>query len=108
MRTAAVMLPIPLGLLVLSCSIIQSAKLEQAVVSALAEDRRTAGYSFEVSLQDAGQVLITGEVDTAEQVAAVREIAQGVSGVQAVINMVHVEEPGSGLMQDEVVTTPYF
>ena len=105
MRTTRVLL-VALSLLV-SCSIIQSTRLEQAIVRALADDQRTSAYSFEVSLQGEGRVLITGLVDTADQVAAVREVALTVTGVSDVINMVHLEEPGSGMLQDEVVTAPY-
>ena len=106
MRTAAAVLLVLL--IAASCSIISEAKLEQSVISALSADSRTSDYSFEVSVQGEGQVLITGEVDTAVQVAAVREVALTVDGVDAVINNVHMPEPGSGLLQDEAVTTPYF
>ncbi|MBN2082262.1 BON domain-containing protein [bacterium] len=95
------------ALAALSCDVVKSAQLEQAVIKALKDDPRTAEYTFEVSLQDAGQVLITGTVFTPAEVDYVTEIAKSVEGVELVLNRVAVEEPGSGLIQDEVVNTPF-
>jgi len=91
----------------LGCDVVQSTRIEQAVVKALADDPRTAEYTFEVSYQGDGQVLITGTIFRPEESDFVQEIALGVEGVTTVLNRVAVEEPGSGLMQDEVVNPPF-
>jgi len=89
------------------CDVMQSARIEQAVVKALAADPRTAEYTFEVSYQGDGDVVITGEIFKPEEADFVAEIAMGVKGVTHVTNRVHVEEFGSGMLQDEVVTSPF-
>lgn len=94
-------------LAVASCSIIHSTRIENSVLKALQADKRTAGYKFDVSLQKEGEVLITGDVDTPDQVDAVTEIALGVKGVDKVINRVQMPEPASGLLQDETIDTPF-
>jgi len=96
-----------LALAALSCDVIKATQLEQAVVQALKDDPRTAEYSFEVSRQDDGQVLITGTVYQPAEVDYVTEIAKSVEGVEMVLNRVAVEETGSGMIQDEVVNTPF-
>jgi osmotically-inducible protein OsmY len=96
-----------LAVLAASCDIMASTKLEQAVVKALAADPRTAEYTFEVSYQEQGKVLITGEVFKPEEADYVNEVALTVKGVTEVLNHVSVEEFGSGMIQDEVVVTPY-
>jgi hypothetical protein len=60
-----------------------------------------------VSRQDDGSILITGKVAGNEEVDAVTEIAKSVPGVKTVVNRCSVEEPGSNLMQDETVNTPF-
>ncbi len=89
------------------CDVIKSTQLEQAVVKALAGDDRTKSYSFEVSHQDEGEVLITGEVYSAAEIEAVTEIASAVDGVTKVVNRCKLEETGSGMMQDSVVPSPF-
>jgi len=89
------------------CDVMQSSKIEQAVVKALAADPRTAEYTFEVSYQGDGDVLITGEIFKPEEADYVTEIAMGVKGVTHVTNNVHVEEFSNGLIQDEVVPSPF-
>jgi osmotically-inducible protein OsmY len=95
------------ALLLLGCDVVQSTRIEQAVVKALKDDARTAEYDFEVSYQGDGQVLITGTIFQPEESDFVQEIALSVEGVDKVLNRTHVEEHGSGLMQDEVVNTPF-
>ena len=94
-------------LLLAGCSMIKSTQIEQAVTRALADDQRTASFSFEVSCDDNGAVTITGEVYTPGDIDAVTEIAKAVEGVTAVNNRCHVPEESSGMMQDTVVNTPY-
>ena len=96
-----------LAVLAASCDIMASTKIEQAVVKALASDPRTAEYTFEVSYQEEGQVLITGEVFKPEEADFVTEVAKSVDGVTEVVNRVSVEEHSSGMLQDEVVNTPF-
>ena len=96
-----------ISLTLVSCSIFASARLEQDVVKALAEDSRTSQYTFEVADQGEGKVYITGEVSSGADIDTVTEIAKAVAGVTTVINKCHVEEASSGLMQDEVVPSPF-
>lgn len=106
MRMLAVTLCV---LLLSSCDLIASTKLEAAVKKALGEDPRTASSSFEVSHQGEGEMLITGEVMNGEVRAAVTEIAQAVEGVTSVLNRCIVpDNSGGGMIQDTVVNTPYF
>lgn len=90
-----------------ACDVMESTRIEQAVVKALNDDSRTAEYTFEVSYKGDGQVLITGTVFKPEEADYVQEIALTVEGVTLVLNRVAVEEFGSGMLQDEVVVTPY-
>jgi osmotically-inducible protein OsmY len=92
---------------VAACDVMQSTQIEQAVVKALAADPRTAEYTFEVSFQGDGEVLITGEIFKPEEADYVTEVAMEVKGVTHVLNRVHVEEFGSGMLQDEVVPSPF-
>jgi hypothetical protein len=97
-------LALALSLLALcGCSIIKQASLEQAVAKALAADPRTKDYKFEVSLQQPGEVLITGEVGTKQDIDDVTAIAKAVPGVTKVDNRCKTEEPGSGMVQDMTV-----
>ncbi|MCC7478979.1 BON domain-containing protein [bacterium] len=89
------------------CDLMAKSKLEGAVLKALKDDPRTSQYSFEVSLQENGVVLITGEILKDEDKAAISEIAEAVPGVQSVMNNCAVAEPPSDMMQDPVVNTPY-
>ena len=107
MRPAFTLLISFAALLLLGCDVVESSRIEQAVVKALQDDARTAEYTFEVSYQGEGQVLITGTIFQPEESDFVQEIALSVEGVTMVLNRVAVEEHGSGLMQDEVVTTPF-
>lgn len=93
-------------LLLAGCDIVKGTQVEQAVVKALAADQRTASFEFEVSYEE-GTVTITGEVFKPEDVDAVTEIAKAVKGVSQVVNKCHVPEPGSNMMQDTVVNTPF-
>jgi len=90
-----------------SCDVMQATRIEKAVVKALADDPRTAQYTFEVSYQGDGEVLITGELFKPEEADYVTEVALGVQGVTRVLNRTHVEEFGSGMLQDEVVPSPF-
>lgn len=90
-----------------ACAIAKSAKIEKAVLDALAADSRTASYKFEVSCDDAGVVLITGELYAPHEFDAVTEIASAVPGVTAVTNNCKLEEQGSGMIQDETVPSPF-
>lgn len=95
-------------LLLAGCSIMKSTQIEQAVAKALAVDQRTSSYSFEVSCDANGEVTITGEVYTPEDIDAVAEIASAVKGVNSVVNRCHVPDNDSGgLMQDGVVNSPF-
>lgn len=85
------------------CDILAASRVESAVKKALGADSRTAGLKFEVAYQDGGTVAITGEVETPEELAAVKEIAEKVEGVTSVVNNCHVKEEGSGMIQDEYV-----
>jgi osmotically-inducible protein OsmY len=78
--------------LAVSCDVMQASKIEKAVVKALAADPRTADYTFEVSYQGDGEVLITGELFKPEEADYVTEVAMGVKGVT----------------QDETVPQPFF
>lgn len=91
------------GLLLGGCDMLKNSQLEGAVAKALAADPRTKDYKFEVSLQNPGEVLITGEVYTAEEIDAVTEIASGVEGITSVVNRCKVPEESSGMFQDTVV-----
>ena len=105
---------LPILLLVLltlacSCDVIKSTQIENGVVKALAGDSRTSDFTFQVSHEGDGRVLITGEVDTAEQIEAVKEIAAAVDGVADVSVRIGItDNSSSGLMQDTVINTPYF
>ena len=102
-------LVVPLCIVILaSCDLIASTQLEQAVVKALGADPRTGASAFEVSHQGDGEVLITGEVASDTERAAVTEVAQAVEGVTNVINRCKIPETGGGLLQDTVLVTPYF
>jgi len=92
----------------MSCSVLESTKIEKAVVQALAEDERTKAYTFDVSYQEGGTVLITGEVSSLATVDAITEIAMAVDGVDKVLNRCNVPEEGNGLLQDTTVPSPYF
>lgn len=107
MRHACIILIALVALALLGCDVMESTRIEQAVVKALKDDARTAEYSFEVSYQGDGQVLITGIIFQPEESDYVQEIALSVEGVDKVLNRTNVEEHGSGLMQDEVVNTPF-
>ena len=108
MRSILIVLFVSAVLLV-SCDLMQSSKIESAVVKALDADPRTGEFSFEVSHEGAGKVLITGEVDNPAQVDAVKEIAAAVAGVTEVTTRITiVDNSSSGLMQDDVVNTPFF
>lgn len=89
------------------CSVMESSRIEQAVLKALADDAQLAQYTFEVSYQGEGRVHITGTVYSPEEVDKVIALASTVEGVEQVLNRVTVEEYGSGLIQDEVVVTPF-
>ncbi len=89
------------------CSVMESSRIEQAVLKALGDDSQLAQYTFEVSYQGEGRVQITGTVYTPEEVDKVMAVASAVEGVAQVLNRVTVEEYGSGLIQDEVVVTPF-
>jgi osmotically-inducible protein OsmY len=95
-----------LAVLLAGCDIIKGTQIEQAVTKALAADQRTSSFEFEVSFAD-GTVTITGEVFKPEDIEAVSEIAKAVKGVTNVVNNCHVPEPGSNMMQDGVLNTPY-
>ena len=105
MRTLVIFLCM---LLLASCDLIAATQLEQAVVKALADDPRTASSSFEVSNQGDGEMMITGEVASDVERAAVMEIAQAVEGVTKVLNRCSIPDTGGGMLQDTVVVTPYF
>jgi len=107
MRTLLTIAVLTMCGLLLSCDIIAGTKLESAVKKALADDPRTSSYSFEVSLQDDGSVLITGEIYKPDDFAAVTEIAKSVEGVERVTNRTRVPEEGSGMVQDHVVPSPF-
>lgn len=94
-------------ILATACDVMESTRIEQAVVKALAADPRTSEYEFQVSYQGEGQVLITGTIFKPEEADFVTEVAMGVEGVEMVLNRVNVEEFSSGMLQDEVVVTPY-
>lgn len=94
-------------LLCAACSIIQGTQVEQAVLDALAKDARTSQYEFNVVRQDDGGVVITGKLFSPAEVDIVTEIAKTVKGVDKVINNCGVEEPGSNMLQDEYVNTPF-
>jgi len=85
----------------------ESTRIEQAVLKALADDAQLTQYTFEVSYQGEGRVQITGTVYTTEEVDKVMAAASAVEGVEQVLNRVTVEEYGSGMLQDEVVVTPF-
>lgn len=90
-----------LALVLCSCDIMASSKLESAVVKALHADSRTREFTFEVSHEGEGRVLVTGEVDTPAQIDAVKEIAAAVEGVTSVSARIEVaDNSSSGLMQD--------
>lgn len=91
-----------------ACDVAESTRVEQAVLRALGDDPRTAAYAFDVSYQGEGQVVITGELFKAEEADIVTEIAQGVGGVNLVVNRCHVEEYSSGQLQDMTVPSPFF
>ncbi len=92
-----------------SCDVINATKLENAVTKALKDDSRTGEFEFQVSHEGEGRVLITGEVDTAEQIEAVKEIAAAVVGVMDVsVRIGLTDNSSSTLMQDGVVNTPFF
>ena len=59
-------------------------KLTRAVEKALGEDERTSGLSSVHVKAVAGVIFAEGEVESAEQRAAVEEVAKGVSGVRFV------------------------
>jgi osmotically-inducible protein OsmY len=88
--------------LLTACDMMKKTQLENAVVKALAADPRTKDYKFEVSLDDAGAVTITGEVGLAADIDAVTEIAKKVPGVRSVHNNCKVPEESSGQIQDTV------
>jgi osmotically-inducible protein OsmY len=90
-----------------ACSIITGAKVEQAVLDALAKDQRTSQYEFQVERQEDGTVVITGKLFKPEEFDAVTAIAKSVKGVDKVVNRCSMEEPGSNLMQDDYVNTPF-
>ena len=90
-----------------SCDVIEAGRIESAVLDALAADQRTSSSTFEVSYQGEGKVVITGEAGTPAEVDAVTEIAKSVEGVTLVVNNCHVEERGSGMIQDEVIPSPF-
>jgi osmotically-inducible protein OsmY len=94
-------------LLIAACSMLQTAKVESDVKAALAKDTRTAQYSFDVSCDEKGVVTITGELPEPGLADIVTSIAKVVPGVKEVLNRCSVPEPGSNLMQDTVVDTPY-
>jgi osmotically-inducible protein OsmY len=104
MRTA---ICLAICLLFTACSIIQGTRVEQAVLDALAKDTRTAQYEFNVVRQDDGSVVITGKLFSPAEIDVVTQIAKGVKGVDKVINNCGVEEPGSNMMQDDYVNTPF-
>jgi osmotically-inducible protein OsmY len=90
-----------LALLLSSCDIMASSKLEGAVVKALHADSRTKEFTFEVSHEGEGRVLITGEVDTPAQIDAAKEVAAAVEGVTSVSARIEVaDNSSSSLMQD--------
>ena len=89
------------------CDIMAKGKLEGAVLKALKDDPRTSQYKFEVSLQDNGTVLVTGELLQDSDKPAVTEIAKAVPGVKDVMNNCAVPEAPSDMMQDPVMNTPY-
>lgn len=90
------------------CDVMQATRIEHAVLKALADDPRTAEYTFEVSYQGNGEVMITGEIFKPEEADFVTEVAMSVKGVTHVLNKVHVEEFSNGLLQDETVPQPFF
>jgi osmotically-inducible protein OsmY len=108
MRIAMSLLGALLALLFAACSIIQGAQIEAAVLKALASDKRTEGYEFQVSYQGEGTVLITGEVLNFEIKDAVTEVAKTVESVEKVVNNCNITEEDSGLLQDTVVPSPFF
>ena len=94
--------------LLAGCTVLASSRIEGAVKKALHDDARLASYSFEVDHQGQGEVLITGKVWSEAELAAVSEIAEKVDGVTKVLNRCSIEEQGGGgLIQDEVVVSPY-
>ena len=107
MRTLMTILLLAVVTMLLGCDIIAKTQLENAVKKALADDPRTKQYTFEVSVQDDGSVLITGEIYKAEDSAIITEIAQAVDGVEKVVNRTKVAEEGGGMIQDHVVPSPY-
>lgn len=90
------------------CSIIHATRVESAVLKALKDDPRTSQYDFQVVYEEDGVVSIAGTVYGGDEVAAVAEVAGQVEGVEKVINQVHIEDGGSGMMQDTVVPSPFF
>jgi hypothetical protein len=107
LRAILVLIFASLLLCTASCDLIKGGQLEGKVKKALAADPRTASSDFEVAAEPDGTVTITGEVTGPEESAAVTEIAQAVEGVTKVVNNTAAAEPGSTIMQDTVVDTPY-
>lgn len=102
-----ILLLVTVVVLLAACSIIEKSKVESAVLKALAGDPRTQAYQFEVSCDEQGAVTITGEVQEPETVDIVTEIAKAVPGVTRVFNRCTAPEPGSNMMQDMTVGTPF-
>jgi hypothetical protein len=100
MRIAA---PVLLLLLLAACTMTKGWQLEKAVTDALAKDKRTAAYTFDVSATDDGAVNITGELAVVGDLDVVTEIAKGVKGVTKVVNNCTYPEPSSGMLDDSMV-----
>jgi len=106
MRAITILL-IAIAVLLSACTMLKTSRLEAAVLAALGHDSRTSSCQFEVSAQEDGTVLITGKLGTNAEYDAVSEIAKAVPGVTSVTNNCAVEEPSSGLLQDETVPSPF-
>jgi hypothetical protein len=102
-QTTLLSLPITICLILCGCDLLKGSQVEGAVIKALGADPRTSHYKFEVSAQDSGEVVITGEVSTPEEIDAVTQIASAVEGVTSVVNRCKLPEESSGMMQDTIV-----
>jgi hypothetical protein len=91
-------------LLLAGCDMLGQWNVEKEVEKALANDQRTARYTFNISATPEGAVNITGEVDTIADIDVVTQVAKGVKGVTNVINNCTAPEPNTNpIMDDSVV-----
>jgi hypothetical protein len=101
MRTAALVM---VAVLLAGCEMLGQWNVEKEVEKALANDQRTARFSFNIAATPEGVVNITGEVDTAADLDVVTSIAKAVKGVTSVINNCsYPDNVTNPLMDDTVV-----